>query len=154
MLYKMKGFTLIEVLVSLALLAIVSGIVFISFSDLSDANALDSSVSNTVARLNEARSKTLSSKEDMQYGVHLQSDSIISFAGSSYVIDDPSNKSYDLNNAVEISNISIAGGSDIVFDRLTGQTDNIGTFSIRLKDDINASSTIKVFGTGIIQVGL
>ena len=148
-----KGFTLIEILVALALLAIVSAITMASFSNLNKTNALDSSVANIVSILDEARSKTLASQNSEQYGVHLEQNQVISFIGNSYNSGDSDNVVFTINKLVEISDISLtSGGNDIIFDRLTGQVDQNGSLVVRLKSDNAVSTTVTVFGTGIIEV--
>jgi len=147
-----SGFSLIEIIVAIAMLLIVAGITLYSFSSLNDTNALEVSVAGAVSNLSEARSKTLASIGSNQYGVHIDSDETVLFVGSTYSSTDPNNVTVSLNKVVEIANISLnGGGSDIVFDRLTGQTSEHGSFIVRLKDNTNASSTITIFQTGIIE---
>ena len=74
------------------------------------------------------------------------------FVGNLYSAGHASNTVFSLNEGVEIVNISLAGGgSDVVFDRLTGETNQNGSFVIRLKSDNTASTTLTLYGTGIIE---
>ena len=147
-----KGFTLVEIIVAIAMLLIVAGITLYSFSSLNDTNALEVSVAGVVSNLGESRSKTLASIDSEQYGVHINSDETVLFVGSTYSSTDPNNVTVPLNKVVEIVSVSLnGGGSDVVFDRLTGQTSEHGSFVVRLKDNINASSTVTIFQTGIIE---
>jgi len=147
-----KGFTLVEILMAVIILLIMLAISFATFANLGNSNALEASVAQVVSELTDARSKTLASVGDSQYGVHLDTNEIVLFTGSSYNSSDPDNVITSLNGKVEIANIALTGsGTDIIFNRLSGETSQDGTFSIRLKNDTTASTTITVYGTGIIE---
>lgn len=147
-----KGFTLVEIVIVVALLFILMAITLLSFSDIGDNNALETSVASVVGELNEARSKTLASEGDERYGVHLGTTQIVQFAGSSYTSGDASNVVTDIHASAEIADIDLSGGgTDIIFNRLTGETNQYGTFVIRLQDDVTASTTVTIYQTGIIE---
>lgn len=147
-----KGFTLIEILVSLVILGLAVTIVTFSFSKLNSSQTLKQSAEIVVSVLDEAKSLTLSSKEASQYGVYFEASRITLFKGGVYSSSDPSNVITSLSGLVGIRNISLfAGGSSIIFDRLTGETDNFGTMEIFLEGSPDDFITVTVSSTGVIE---
>lgn len=148
---KRSGFSTIEVLVVIVILAIVAAMVIAGFNTLNRRQALDKDVLLVLAVLNEARSLTLSSKGDTQYGVHLDEYSITLFRGSSYNSSASTNVVSDLSGYGHISAHSLGGGDDILFERLTGDTDDDGTITLSLRSDGSTTRVITVRATGIID---
>lgn len=150
---RIKGFTVLEILLTIAILTLAVTIVIVSLSKLNSSQALDKSASLAVSILDEARSLTLSAKNDSQYGVYLGSSEMVLFKGAVYASTDPSNIITPVDGRVGIDNISfVGGGSSVVFKRLTGYTDEAGTFDLFLKASTTLRRTVTVAGTGIVSV--
>lgn len=152
-----KGFTLLEILVAVGIIVLLCVIIIGSFSSFRKNQEFDNAIEDAVSVLNSAKSKTLSSENASQYGVHLETSRIVLFTGTTFtesnVGSNPSNQITKLPNSVELVNISLnGGGSDVVFKRLTGDTDKYGSFIIRLKSDVSKNKTIEIKSTGIINV--
>src|SRR3989338_2100856 len=132
---KYKDFTVLEILVAIAIITLVVTIITISFSKLNSAQALDKSATLVTAVLDEARSLTLSSKGDSQYGVYLEASQVVLFKGATYSQPDPANVVTSLHSLVGLRNITLSGGgTSVVFKRLNGNTDETGTAEIFLKE--------------------
>lgn len=145
-----KGFTVIEFLIALAVLAILATIIFTSMSSFRNSKALQMVAEDALSLLDEARGDTLSAKDGYAYGVHFESSKIILFRGTTYSSSDSNNKIVDIDGAVDVYNISLAGGgSDVLFQRLTGKTSQAGTVMIRLKSDNSKIKTIAIEISGI-----
>lgn len=141
-----------EILIVVAILSLLAVVVISGFISLRKQTALDSAGENIMSVLNEARSKTLASKDDSEYGVHFETDRIVLFKGDVFSAADPDNKEFVVLSSVEISNIDLnGGGSDLVFERLTGKTDNNGTTTLRLKSDFSKTKDIVISSTGIVS---
>lgn len=137
-----RGFTLVEIIIIVAIIVILSALTFQSFSNLSEREALDKEALHVLSLLHEARSLTLSSKNATQYGVHLENSRAILFPGSSYSAGNPANKIVDLKESVTISTITLTGGgSDVIFNRLTGATGESGTTTLSLLADPSQTKT-------------
>ncbi|MEW5907764.1 MAG: hypothetical protein AB1643_01085 [Patescibacteria group bacterium] len=148
----MKGFTIIEILIFLAIMVIVISIVFVSFTSLRKTQSLDNAVDNIVALINEARSRTLASKDFSQYGVHFESSRAVLFKGTMFSEPSSDNSEFALPAILEISGIALnGGGSDTVFQRITGKTDNFGTITLRIKSDTGTIKNINIRLTGMID---
>jgi prepilin-type N-terminal cleavage/methylation domain-containing protein len=145
-----KGFTLIELLVSIGIMTIIGTLILGSFGQYRGAQSKEGAMETTLAALSQAHLDTIASRNDSIYGVNLKSDEVIYFKGTTYPGDnDIGNIHYKLPPMVEIANISLNGGtSTIFFKRITGATDNYGTFDVRLKSRPTEGKTITINQTG------
>lgn len=149
---RVAGFTLLEILIALFILSVAAYSVGSVFSAYNRRQALDAGADTVRALLSEARSLTVSSKNASSYGVHFDAGQAVLFAGTSYSASDPNNKTEKLHPAVRISAISLlGGGSEVVFDRLSGAAEKSGTVTVSLAADSSASRVITVRPTGIIE---
>lgn len=147
---KNKGFTMIEIVIVVAIMALLLAVIATPFQSFRNSKALDTTSEEALSLLSEARGNTLSAKEGYQYGVHVESSKMVLFRGGTYSSLDANNKTVILDSALEISSIALAGaGSDIIFDKLTGKTSQPGSFVIRVKSDTSKTRTITVVGTGV-----
>lgn len=147
-----KGFTLIEILMAVAIIGLAVTIVTLSFGGLNASQALDKSVLNVISVLDEARAKTLSAVDDSQYGVRIEESQVILFRGASYSASDPGNEVTELHALVAIRNISLSGGgASVVFQRLTGATAQPGTFEVYLRQAADTFKTVTVNSTGVAE---
>ena len=75
---------------------------------------------------------TLSSKDFSQYGVHFEEQKVVLFKGAIFTEPNSNNKEVKISSPVEIYNISLnGGGSNVVFQKLTGKTNEYGTISFQ-----------------------
>ena len=148
--YK-KGFTLVEVLIVLGILAILSVIIFSTFIEFRKNQALVMDTDTIVEVLRQARNQTLLSKGPSVYGVHFTSSKITLFTGENYVDNNVANQDFTLNSTDTILTINIVpAGADIVFNRLTGETVNFGTIVVSLSGG-SKSKTVTIYKTGLIE---
>lgn len=149
-LLRSRGFTVLEILVVVTLIFIITGIVVVAMGTFRDTQARDAEVEQVLALLGEARTDTIASKDASSYGVHFTSSSITLFKGTTYTAGDANNEEADIDSALSLVNISFAGGgSDVVFNRLTGTTDDYGTLVIRVGSSSDHDATISIAQTGI-----
>ena len=147
-----RGFLIIQVLISIIIIVILATIVALSLGSFREHQELTNAIDGVTALVNEAHSRTLAAEGGTVYGVHLDTSDAVLFAGSTYVPGDPSNQTVTLEPAIEIDTISLAGaGSDIVFDMLTGDTDDYGTFKIDRVSTTLGAKTLTVTKTGAIS---
>jgi prepilin-type N-terminal cleavage/methylation domain-containing protein len=148
-----RGFTLMEILGVIAVMTILMTIVLTSFSTLNKNQALDKTARYVASIIEEARGNTLFSKNDSQYGVKFSASSVTLFKGATYSSSSPDNVVYELNPLVTISNISLSGGgSEMVFDRLTGNTTQTGTITLNLNSGTTTKAYVSFSKTGIVEV--
>ena len=148
---KIKGFTLVEILVVIAIISVISGITFYFFGNANDRQVLEKNVSGVTSLIRNARLLSVASKNASVFGIHFESDKAVLFEGSSYSAGSPFERIIDLSREVYIPSYSLnGGGSDVVFSRLVGETINYGTVTISLKDN-STSTVITILKTGVIQ---
>ncbi|HEY4504653.1 MAG TPA: hypothetical protein VJI73_02685 [Candidatus Paceibacterota bacterium] len=145
------GISLLELVIVLAILItmVISGIT--SLSEFRTNVAVADSKEKIMLALSRARSKTLASELGNVYGVHFQTDKAVLFIGPIYIVSEPSNEEYVFDNRAQIYNISIADGSNVLFERLTGETSNTGTVILRAYNDKWLWSTTTIGASGLIE---
>lgn len=150
-----QGFTLLEILVVIVIVTILSFISYASFANLHKNRILEKEAGVVVSVLEEARSLSISSKDASQYGVFFEvgGNTIALFSGANYSPESQDNKVYILDELVVISGVNLVGGETdtVVFQRLTGATDQHGTIVIARTQDSEDNITIAVYPTGVIE---
>lgn len=151
--YKLKaafGFTLVELLIVVALVGILSAGVAVSFWNVNKTKALDTEAQSLVGLLNRARAQTLSAKDGFAYGVHFETSKAVLFRAPAYISTSTFNINKPLPREVNITAIALTGGgSETLFKKLTGQTDQSGTITLALVSNASASTTVVIGATGI-----
>lgn len=149
-----KGISLIEIIIVISIIAILVAIVIPNFSQFKKQQSLQTTKEDIISLLNEARNSTISSKNSTTYGIHFQSDKAILFAGTTFA-ESPNNKEIDFGSYVEIptsGGINLnGGGSDVVFNRITGDTLNNGTIVIQLVNDATRQKVISINSIGVVS---
>jgi prepilin-type N-terminal cleavage/methylation domain-containing protein len=147
-----KGLTLIEVTIALAVLAILALFTASPLSLFRDRQILTAGSEEVGTILNDARERTLGALDDSAYGVHFTEDSMTLFKGGSFSPGTPGNIEKTVNSRLTLSSISLAGGGDdIVFKRLSGETEQYGTITVALKNESLPSRTLTIYATGVIE---
>jgi prepilin-type N-terminal cleavage/methylation domain-containing protein len=147
-----KGFTLIELLVVIAILLVVGTIVVASFTNFQTHQTLELTAKEVRQMFETARSETLASKNDLQYGVYVDTDEIVLFQGNSYVDGAPENVLFELDPRVVVSLISLSPTTDeILFSRGTGEPSSSGYIEVSLLNNPSAKRVITITSTGIIH---
>lgn len=154
---RSKGITLIELLVGIGILIILAAMSALAFRYFQRESDLNNSTKEIIAFLRLAQNKTLASEGASQYGVFFNTlttpHEYILFKGSDYTLRDTSfDEIHKLPKTIEIYEIDLQGGSEVVFDRLTGTTSQSGSVSLRLISEPSRIRTIYIEGSG--QVGL
>jgi len=147
-----RGYTLMEILISIAVLLILVGLGVINYHSVGSKNELNSSGQEIVSILRLAQSKTLGSKKESQYGVYFSTSSdphrYILFQGPDYVSRATSSDViYELSEELEFYKINLGGDHQVVFEYLTGNPEQNGEIGLRLKDS-SKTKLIKVKESG------
>ncbi len=151
--FKNQGLTLLETLFAIGVLTLLFAFTLGPFGAIKDRKVLSDAAEKVEALLQEARTDTSSSLDASNYGVHFDTSSVTLFEGSIYSVSESTNKIVTLDSAVSISDISLSGGgSDVIFNRITGDTDNNGTVKISLVKDSSKSKIISIFPLGTVSI--
>ena len=141
-----EGFSLLELVLALAVFAIVGGATAIPFaSRFFNKNNLENKTNEVASSLRTAEINSISGKEHSRWGVHIGSTKIILFKGSSYIPPGTGfDQTYDIPDTVTITPI------DITFDALTGSPSAVQT--ITLQNTLGDSHTVRVNEAGSVDV--
>lgn len=146
------GFSLIELLIAVAIIAVIAILIATPLYQAQKRQALNAAVDDVLELIKEARGNTLAARDDSVFGVHFETERAVLFKGSTFTEGAADNKEVELDSRVEISEIDLAGGSDdVIFRRLSGETKESGTVVISLIDD-SASSTIRIRASGVVEL--
>jgi len=148
-----RGLSLVETLVVIGILSIMAALTFETYVSVNANKALDTDAERIIAEIGHARSLTVGSKNDTEWGVHIASSSVTIFEGDTYTEGASGNTVAPLHSAVQISAISLRDGvTDIVFERLTGDTTATGTVTLSYVASSSVARTITIYGTGVADV--
>lgn len=127
MLQSENGFTLIEVLLVLALLIALSGVGLFYSVDSFRRTQFRAERDMVVSVLGQARAQSMANVDERPHGVHIDTSAYVLFSGSTYNAADPNNRSYPAN-----ATVSHSGMTDVVFEQVSGHATVTGgslTFS-------------------------
>lgn len=146
-----KGISVVEIMITIAILAGLSSVVIFSFSDINKKQALNKSVENVLSIFNEMRSKAMSSQDFSDYGIKLSTSSTISFKGSDF--DSGTDmKEYLVSDIVSFGYSISSSSSEIIFKKVTGETEQSGTLDFYLFSNPSHIENIEIYNTGVVEV--
>lgn len=149
--YK-NGITLWEILLAMAIIAILAVTVLPGFAKIRKIQILKSTTEEIVSTIGKARSQTLASLNSSSYGVHFETNRVIIFMGTSFLSDEVSNQVIDLISPATISNINLSNlGTDIYFNRLSGLPNTTGTITVSIPDITSKVITISLTGSASVN---
>ncbi len=121
-----KGFTIIEVLMSIAVIVILAGIGAPIFQSFQVRNDLDIASVSLVQTLRRAQLLSQAVDGDTTWGAYLQTGSITLFQGASYAA-----RSTGFDEVFDFpSNITVSGLQEVVFSEFYGMPQSTGTFTL------------------------
>lgn len=142
-----KGFTLLEVLLSIALLGLIAGFTTPIYSSFQNRNDLDIAISNTVQSLRRAQLLAQASSSDTSWGIKLQAGSLTIFRGSSFAARDSNfDEIYPMSTGITLSNLN-----EIVFDKFSGLPTGPSVGTITLTDPNNETKNITINAKGMFD---
>lgn len=153
---KRKSFTLIELLVILLILFLLLGFTLIYFRFSQKESRLTTIFEEFVSVLTLAQKKTISSHEGGRWGVYITTSTsphqFILFKGNSFSTRETSfDKKYFLPPDVEFSKIELDGQNEVVFKKITGESEQTGKISLRLKNNPSYEKSVLIENFGIIK---
>jgi len=153
------GFTLVEMLVILGIMAILLALAIPTYRSFQRESDLNNATEEIINTLRVAQNKTLASEGASQYGVYFDQTTaphqITLFKGGDYAGRDPLlDEIHKLSESIKIYDISLAGGkTEVVFKRLSGETSETGNLSLQLISDPTKTKTIYIENSGQVSLG-
>ncbi|HLD21098.1 MAG TPA: type II secretion system protein [Patescibacteria group bacterium] len=138
------GFTVIELLIVMAILALLLASVPFAMTSFQESRSMDTAVQSTMQSLRRAQVLSQAVDGDETWGVYLQSGSVIVFQGASYVARDSA-----FDEVLEFSDsIQVSGVTEVIFEKLTGEPNATGDILFESNTRIQ---TLTIFETGALQ---
>lgn len=142
-----RGFTLIEILISVGVIAILVAVSAAAFSTFMKKDGVVGGSAALAAAIRDARARTLASVEGSRYGVKIDSDRFTVFKGAAYSAENADSPFLFARGVVASTSIPV-----IVFTRLTGLPSASGIIDVQLSSDPDHRETVRVEGTGLVEV--
>lgn len=137
------GFTLLEVLLSIALIGLIAGTAIPLYVSFQNRNDLDIAATTFAQSIRRAQVLSQAVDGDMNWGVSVHTAEIVIFKGTSYATRDVSaDEVYDISSSVTVS-----GTQEYVFATLTGLPQNNGTITFTSVNNESRNVTINAQGT-------
>ena len=136
-----KGFSFIEMIISLSILVMISSLIFFSFNSLNNKQSLDKQVDFIKSSINQTRINAINSKNAVNQSIQ--------FSSSSITYD---GKTINLESNILLSYYT-TGTSTISFYRISGFPSATGTLVYKLQQGstVISTSSIIINNLGIIE---
>ena len=142
---KNAGFTLIEVMLSVAAIGIIAGISIPIYQSFQVRNDLDIATVEIAQSARRAQTLSQAVDGDTSWGVKIQSGSMTVFKGISYVARDSTfDELFDVPTSITPSGIS-----EVVFAKFTGLPQTTGT--ITLTSNTNETRNVTINQKGMVS---
>jgi prepilin-type N-terminal cleavage/methylation domain-containing protein len=139
---KLKGFTLLEVLLSISLVSLIAGFSVPVFGSILYRSEVETATALTVTSLRSASIMARAQKNDSNWGVNLGGSTITIYSGSSFASRDVS-----LDQTYTFDGVSFGGTSNVNFASSSGLPSGGATISV---NGVANNTTIIVNNLGII----
>ena len=123
---KKRGFTLLEVLLAIAIAGMIGAIGAPILISEQTRNELDIAADGLSEALRRAQTLSQQAQNDSSWGVYVATSTVTVFSGDDYASRD---SSLDENLAIA-SNIVVSGESEYVFSKLAGELGSAGTTTL------------------------
>ncbi|MEI8061878.1 MAG: prepilin-type N-terminal cleavage/methylation domain-containing protein [bacterium] len=147
------GFTLAEMLIVIAITAILGSMAFASFGRLINYTSIEGQAQSIRSHIERARIFTLASKNNSSFGVIFSTTTARVFQGTAFVSASSSDQVLTLDSKDSIININFTGGgSTIYFNKITGEPNATGTITVTATSNNLDQRTIVIYQTGIVDI--
>lgn len=122
----MKGFTLIEISLVVALTLIIGAVTMPSYTKFIDGRKLSADKSKLVENIRYARELAKSGKDNSSFGIYFQTSRYVLYQGSDYSSrKEPKDQTFELGKNIKLSNIN-----EVNFAKKTGLPSTTGILKI------------------------
>ncbi len=144
--HRERGFTLLELLLSISVLTILSASSYIVFADVSERTEMDSVVSSIVSLIERAKAHAGAGDSDSAWGVRLEQPLATVFKGDAY---DTRDVAFD--EVIELSDFELDGDLEYVFENGLGNPREPGTIIV-LNERSGDTRTLVVNEKGVVDI--
>lgn len=151
---RRAGFTLVELMIVIAILAILTTVGAPFLANSVGKNELKTTAWEMADTLRRAQSQTMAGNGSTGWGVHFESTQYVFFQGATYNAADPDNITAPLSPSLSIDSIALnGGGTEVLFTSKKGVTGQYGDIQITDAGN-NTVSTVTVTAAGVISYAL
>lgn len=145
------GFTAIEILIVVSIIGVIMMIIIPPFSNFRKTSLVKTETQDIVSFVNKARLSSMSSKNDLEYGVHFDSNAVVIYSTPVYAAGDSTNETRTLNSQLNFNSTLVeGGGNDVVFKKVTGATNKYATTTLKFVGNTATSTTLVIRPSGVI----
>ena len=147
---KLKGFTLIEIVMVVTLLGLSIGLVMSWTMSSLDRAELQSSTESVISIIRKQQTAAMNSRNNLPHGIRFESNQFTSFEGVDYASSSPITRQvFSLPSNIHITDISLVSGlNDMTFHKASGETGESGSLTIT-HDKTSETFTITVNPHGL-----
>ncbi len=147
--WVVRGFTMVELLVSMAVITIIVGFTVAGFQNHARYQQYDQDVALVRTTIADVKADARVSEGGTSHGVRVFSNQLVLFVGSSYTVGDPNNRTVPLSHVTLVPTLT-GGATEVVFSQLTGLPSATGTITVT-GVSYSGSQTIEITDAGVIQ---
>lgn len=141
---QQSGFTLLEVMLSVAIIAVLSGLSLPLYESFVRRNDLDLTTQTIVAAIRRAETYARANNGDSLWGVSFQAGTVTLYKGASYAT-----RTSGFDEAIALPGlVTISGLSDINFSKLSAAPSSTGT--VTLTSSTNDSRILTINAKGMV----
>lgn len=149
---KKSGLTVVEIVVALAILAILAGIGMRAFTNARTAKQLDTITDSIATKLEEAKTNAMSGKDGTNFGLAFSTTTYTYWSGTSYSPSAESNNVFPISSNFSLTSTIPGTYHAVRFARITGTPDLTGSIVITSNDNASTTDTITIGALGDITV--
>lgn len=147
--YKKRGFTFIELAVVIAIFAILTTTAVVGLRYFQFSTTLNGEANKMVSAIKLARNKAMASENNQNYGLYFDlTGKYVLFSGDSYATTSADNIIYNLAPQIEFDSVNLNGGQTVIFNHVSGATEQTGAITIKLTSNPSEFQTILINASG------
>jgi len=148
----MKGFSLLEIIIAIAIVGVLTAIVTNSFQVAQLKKQQQGITQSIVSYLEKQKADTQAGKDGSNYGVKFNTTDFVLFKGTSYSFGSAFNQDVVIDPQFQISETISNGENIIYFSKLNGNANETATITVSHINNRISPQTITLEASGAVSV--
>lgn len=149
---NIKGFSLLEIIISIAIIGILTTIVVNSSQVSILKKEQESIIQSMIAQLEKAKANAQAGKNGSEFGIKFNPQEYIYFSGSTFSVNNDENIFFVINSQFEITETISNGDNSIVFSKILGRPNTTATITVSHIDNRIPNKSFQIEATGDISI--